>query len=318
MKLFASLALLATLAGPTGTFRTQPPPVFLPFISNAPAINNCTQTGKPFTDAVVHRGVLVISRQDGAIFRDCQLWATVPVNAAGEGGLNALATDGARLWAGYVSAQGRITVAEITTGTPAVIADFGAAGNKHNAAGLLYDNGVLLFGIGDNEDALTAQDGAKAGGKLWTINPQTGERAITAKGLRNPWHIARIGRDIYISDVGEIKYEEVNVYTSGANYGWPCFEGTERRIYDCGYGPNVTPATVLPFVLYGRDMGRGVVGVAAVGNALVYADFAGDVRTFAHQPVRKVEGLVSKLTMAGNVPVVLVFGRGVARAEVWR
>jgi hypothetical protein len=312
MKLIASLALLATLAG------TTPPPVFLPFISTQPVLSDCTQTGKPFTDAVVHRGVLVISRQDGAVFRDCKLWATVPVNAAGEGGLNALATDGQRLWVGYVSAQGRITVAEITTGTPAVIADFGVAVNKHNAAGLLYDNGVLLFGIGDNEDALSAQDDSKAGGKLWTINPQTGERAITAKGLRNPWHIVRIGRDIYISDVGEIKFEEVNVYKAGANYGWPCFEGIERRIFDCGYGPYITPATLLPVVMYGREMGRGVVGVAAVGGTLVYADFAGDVRTFNHQPVRKVEGLVSKLTMAGGVPVVLVFGRGAARAEVVR
>jgi hypothetical protein len=300
------------IAGP------QPPPVFLPFIANAPTLNDCTQTGRPFTDAVVHGGVLVISRQDGAIFRDCKLWITVPVNPAGEGGLNALATDGRNLWAGYVNAAGRIVVADITTGTPAVIADFGAAGNKHNAAGLLYSNGVLLFGIGDNETPVAAQDDASARGKVWTINPQTGEKAITAKGFRNPWHIAQVGGAIYISDVGEVKFEEINVYARGNNYGWPCFEGSERRIFDCGYGANVTPATVPPAVLYGRDMGRGVVGVAVVNGVMVYADFAGDVRTFNHQPARRVEGLVSKLTMAGGVPVVLTFKQGISKAEVIR
>jgi hypothetical protein len=311
VNIIATLALLATLAGP------QPPPVFLPFIASAPTLNDCTQTGRPFTDAVVHGGVLVISRQDGAIFRDCKLWTTVPVNAAGEGGLNALATDGRNLWTGYVNAQGRIVVADITSGTPAVIADFGLAGNKHNAAGLLYTNGVLLFGIGDNETPLAAQDDASPRGKVWTINPTTGEKSITAKGLRNPWHITQIGTQIFISDVGEVKFEEINVYARGNNYGWPCYEGSERRIFDCGYGANVTPATVAPFVAYGRDMGRGVVGVASLDGVLVYADFAGDVRTFAGVPVRRVDGLVSKLTMAGNAPVMLTFKGGKASAEVW-
>jgi hypothetical protein len=318
VKLIATLALFATLAGPAGTFRTPPPPVFLPFIANAPALNDCTQPGRPFTDAVVHSGVLVISRQDGAIFRDCKLWITVPVNAAGEGGLNALATDGRNLWTGYVNAQGRIVVADITSGTPAVIADFGLAGNKHNAAGLLYSNGVLLFGIGDNETPLVAQDDASPRGKVWTINPMTGEKAIVAKGLRNPWHIAQIGTQIFISDVGEVKFEEVNVYSAGSNYGWPCFEGSERRIFDCGYGANVTPATVAPHVVYGRDIGRGVVGVAQMGGVLVYADFAGDVRTFNGVQVRRVDGLISKLTMAGNAPVVLTFKAGKATAGAWR
>jgi hypothetical protein len=80
----------------------------------------------------------------------------------------------------------------------------------------------------------------------------------------------------------------------------------------------VTPATVPPAVLYGRDMGRGVVGVAVVNGVMVYADFAGDVRTFNHQPARRVEGLVSKLTMAGGVPVVLTFKQGISKAEVIR
>lgn len=295
---------------------TTPPPVFLPFISTAPVSATCTQAGKPFTDAVLYRGALVISRQDGTLFRDCVAWMQLTVNATGERGLNALATDGRRLWAGYVSTQGRITVAEITSGAPAVVADFGVAGTKHNAAGMIYDNGVLLFGIGDNETPANAQRDDSPAGKIFAISPETGERSIVAKGLRNPWHIVRIANVIYISDVGETKYEEVNVLQAGSNYGWPCYEGNERRLYDCGHGANVVPATVAPVVMYGRETGRGVVGVAQIGGAMVYADFAGDVRTFDGALVRHVAGMVSKLTMASGMPVVLSFAGGVARAEV--
>lgn len=55
---------------------------------------------------------------------------------------------------------------------------------------------------------------------------------IWATGLRNPWRVSfdRGTGDLYISDVGEWQYEEVNVMKAGApggtNFGWHCYEGT--------------------------------------------------------------------------------------------
>lgn len=55
---------------------------------------------------------------------------------------------------------------------------------------------------------------------------------IWSIGLRNPWRFSfdRATGDLYIADVGQYEWEEVNVeqYPSGGgyNYGWRCYEGT--------------------------------------------------------------------------------------------
>ncbi len=54
---------------------------------------------------------------------------------------------------------------------------------------------------------------------------------IWALGLRNPWRFSfdRETRDLYIADVGQDKYEEVNFQPAsskgGENYGWDVMEG---------------------------------------------------------------------------------------------
>ena len=59
------------------------------------------------------------------------------------------------------------------------------------------------------------------------VNPE-----IWAYGLRNPWRFSfdRINGNLWIADVGQNNYEEVNVHyngdPAGDNYGWRCFEGT--------------------------------------------------------------------------------------------
>lgn len=66
-------------------------------------------------------------------------------------------------------------------------------------------------------------------------NPFVGTAAcdeIWASGLRNPWRMSfdRLTGDLYIGDVGEWRYEEINVVPAGAgagyNFGWHCYEGT--------------------------------------------------------------------------------------------
>lgn len=272
--------------------------------------------GKPFTDAVAVNGALVISRQDGAIFRNGIQWVSVPVKSDDEAGLNSLASDGRHLWAGYVSQQGTITLADITSGKPIVLAEFGEAAPRHNAAGLLYANGKLLFGIGDNENPLSAQSDALPNGKVWVIDPFTGDKSIAAKGLRNPWGIDLIGNRIYISDVGESKFEEANIFASGGNYGWPCLEAYEPRIY----APETCNSlvSILPELAYGHNQGRGIVGVASYKGKLVYGDFSGEIATFAGESVKRFDGFLSKLAPIGSGVIALSFNNGVSQALLYR
>ena len=51
---------------------------------------------------------------------------------------------------------------------------------------------------------------------------------IWAFGFRNPWKMSfdRATGDLYIADVGQDRYEEVDVVTNGGNYGWAYYEAT--------------------------------------------------------------------------------------------
>jgi hypothetical protein len=59
---------------------------------------------------------------------------------------------------------------------------------------------------------------------------------IWAGGLRNPWRNAfdRLTGDLWITDVGQDKFEEVNFQSAnsdgGENYGWRCYEGSSVYI----------------------------------------------------------------------------------------
>jgi glucose/arabinose dehydrogenase len=53
---------------------------------------------------------------------------------------------------------------------------------------------------------------------------------VWAYGFRNPFRITiRRGSDTaYVGDVGWDSAEEIDAGTRGANFGWPCYEGSER------------------------------------------------------------------------------------------
>jgi hypothetical protein len=118
---------------------------------------------------------------------------------------------------------------------------------------------------------------------------------IWSYGLRNPWRFSfdRQTGDLYIGDVGQGAWEEVDVALvatqrgRGANYGWRIMEGTH-----C-YNPNPCTSTgVLPFVEYPHSGGacsisggyvyRGTALPGLVGHYF-YADYCnGNVSSFAY------------------------------------
>jgi glucose/arabinose dehydrogenase len=124
-------------------------------------------------------------------------------------------------------------------------------------------DGKLYVSTGDNATPANAQQLTNLFGKMLRINkdgtiPSSNpfyatasgnNRAIWTRGLRNPFKFAvNPGTTtIFINDVGEDAWEEINRGASGANYGWPVHEGPESAaaeytppIYAYGHGDTAT------------------------------------------------------------------------------
>ena len=80
---------------------------------------------------------------------------------------------------------------------------------------------------------------------------QTGDDEIWAYGLRNPWRAAfdRLTGDLYIADVGQDVWEEINFQaafsTGGENWGWRCHEGAHNFEFTGDCGTSGTPSETL-------------------------------------------------------------------------
>lgn len=87
-----------------------------------------------------------------------------------------------------------------------------------------------------------------------------GTRAeIWAYGLRNPWRFSfdRLTGDMYMADVGQDAFEEINFEpdsaVGGRNYGWRCMEGTQcTGMSGCTCN---APSLTLPIHVYAHAVG---------------------------------------------------------------
>lgn len=82
---------------------------------------------------------------------------------------------------------------------------------------------------------------------------------IFAYGLRNPFRMSfdPITGDLWVGDVGQATREEVDIITSGGNYGWNTMEGT--FCYDPATDCDKT-GLELPVYDYSRSLGASVTG----------------------------------------------------------
>jgi len=85
-----------------------------------------------------------------------------------------------------------------------------------------------------------------------------GADEIWAFGLRNPWRSSfdRGLGDLYIADVGQGQWEEINLGQIGANYGWNVYEGPAVFAGGTPTGGSAVP----PIYYYDHGVGRSITG----------------------------------------------------------
>ncbi len=187
--------------------------------------------------------------------------------------------------------------------------------DNHNGGDIAFGpDGYLYIGLGDGGDGgdplNRAQDTTRLLGSMLRIdvlgrlvsfpdnpyeipstnpfagNPKCGPRGndddcpeIYAWGLRNPWRWSFDPPSgvLWLADVGQDAWEEVNIIELGGNYGWRCREGAnDFDTRNCG------PGLTDPITQYPHSLGRSITGgyvyrgqaIPELVGRYVFADFA--------------------------------------------
>jgi glucose/arabinose dehydrogenase len=161
---------------------------------------------------------------------------------------------------------------------------------NHNGGDLVFGpDGKLYVGLGDggsaNDPHGNGQNPTALLGKMLRldVDAPAPRPEIVARGLRNPWRYAfdRTTGDLYIADVGQDRWEEIDVVPAGTlvgrNFGWNVLEGTHCLHGEACDATGMTP----PVVEYGHQEGCSVTGglvyrgraLPALAGAYFFADY---------------------------------------------
>tara|TARA_B100000315_G_scaffold260136_1_gene319485 strand:- start:5963 stop:7513 length:1551 start_codon:yes stop_codon:yes gene_type:complete len=146
---------------------------------------------------------------------------------------------------------------------------------RHNGGQIAFGvDGFLYLSLGDGGDRFQSQAVNSFLGKMLRIdvdggfpyvipedNPflgETGPSEVYATGLRNPWRWSFDSQTgvLWLGDVGNRRWEEIDIVVPGANYGWPILEGEECA----GFLPCDISTLVSPLFTYDHDDGCSVIG----------------------------------------------------------
>jgi glucose/arabinose dehydrogenase len=193
---------------------------------------------------------------------------------------------------------------------------------NHNGGMLVFaPDGTLIVGMGDGGGGGDPQNHAhnlqSKLGKLLRIDvdrhpePPPGnvpgaDPDVWFYGLRNPWRLSfdRLTDDLWIGDVGQNRFEEIDFVPageSGLDFGWPLTEGNACfRPADCD-----PSGVTLPIHDYGRDRGCSVTGgyvyrgtaIPRFAGWYVFGDFCSN-RMWALLRAGEGEPVVVELTPA--------------------
>jgi glucose/arabinose dehydrogenase len=237
---------------------------------------------------------------------------------------------GANTLARYTVSNPAADVANVTNTPLPLIVQPDNFGN-HNGGTIMFDrnptpgNRLLYLSIGDEGSSgdpnENAQDLTSIFGKILRIDvngspdsglsykiptsnpfyssPSGARKEIWAWGLRNPWRTSfdRVTGDLYIGDVGQNLWEEVDFQSAssagGENYGWDEFEGTHCfeptfPNVDCVPAGKVLPVLEYPHGSQGCSVTGGYVYRGALYSSLVgsyfYSDYCSGIVSKTQKP----------------------------------
>jgi len=168
---------------------------------------------------------------------------------------------------------------------------------NHNGGMLAFgpDDGRLYVGTGDGGGGCdtngNAQNPASPLGKLHRIDVNADPIAVEtwAIGLRNPWRWSfdRLTSDLYIGDVGQNEWEEIDYRpaprSAGDNFGWRVYEGSHCPNPSCaGAGAcNSITNPIAPILEFSHALGCSITGgyvyrgcrMSGLSGRYFYADF---------------------------------------------
>lgn len=178
--------------------------------------------------------------------------------------------------------------------------------SNHNGGDLKFGpDGYLYIGVGDGGGAGDRHGEKGNGQNLNTLlgkilridvntdqaygipadNPFVGKEAkqeIWAFGLRNPWRLSfdKNSGQLFVADVGQNKFEEVNIVEKGGNYGWKIMEASycfdpEENCKKVGL--------ILPIAEYEHEEGISITGgfvyrgkeLTKLTDKYIFADWTG-------------------------------------------
>ncbi len=223
---------------------------------------------------------------------------------------------------------------------------------NHKGGQLVFGtDGFLYIGLGDGGDAgdplNNAQNLFSLLGKILRIgvdapftgslqyaipadNPfagSSGSPEIFAYGLRNPWRFSleQGSSRIFVADVGQGNFEEVDILQKGGNYGWRVMEGA--HCFNPSTGCD-TSNKIMPIAEYDHTVGIAVIGgyvykgtaIPSLANKYIFGDLTGKIfslteapaNTFTRSDLLTTNRMVSSLSQdaAGEV-YVLDYGAGI-------
>ena len=140
------------------------------------------------------------------------------------------------------------------------LGDGGGAGDQHGTIGNAQNPEQILGSI------IRLDVNSTSGNASFTVpadNPfvnKPGRDEIYANGLRNPWRFSfdRSTGQLFCADVGQDKFEEVNIIEKGKNYGWRALEGF--HVYDEALKKQLKSDFASPIAEYDHSLGISITG----------------------------------------------------------
>jgi glucose/arabinose dehydrogenase len=199
---------------------------------------------------------------------------------------------------------------------------------NHNGGDVVFGpDGKLYVGLGDGGSRFDPQGNGQNRTAFLAkmlridVDATSPNAEIVALGLRNPWRYSfdRKTGDLYIADVGQNEYEEVDVVPggklSGQNFGWSVREGLH-----CTKGDPCPGGFVDPIVEYTHSEGCSITGghvyrgqaLPEIAGQYFYADYCTAIirsfkleggrprEAYSWRPILDPDSKLAKLTSFGE------------------